>query len=149
MTPWAVIASARRCSSFLVEAERFSKKGPQVKLSRWMSWLVAASWHDRFWHCRLLAFIYRGIIRGWASKGQKHGIIKSLQVSALTHGSAPKVPVPQGEKEAAELRQRCTNTVHVCAQVYSVPVCQQKSRICVKLRAPTRLWHGMQNKHNM
>ena len=134
--------------SHFVEAECFSKKGPQVKLSRWMSWLDAAAYHDKFWHCRLVAFIYWGIIQGWASKGQRCGIIKPLQVNASIADDAPKVPVPQGDKEAAELRQKCSNTMHVCAQVYSDPVCQQKGRICVRLSAPTRLWHGTQNKHN-
>jgi len=129
------------------EAACWTKKGPQVKLSRWMSWLCAAQFHDQFWTTRLVAFIYWGICHGWALKGKGRApLISPLRSSTSTAKDEPKVPVPQGDQEAAALRRKCTNTMHLCAWLLSDPAIQVRSRMCFKLSAPTQQWHGNQNQ---
>ena len=64
----------------------------------------------------------------------------------MVSGSAPSEEAPKSQvrhsSQAAGLRQRTKNTLHLCCSVLLNPDIQSRSRLIFRLAAPIREWHG-------
>jgi hypothetical protein len=113
-------------------------KGEKVALCRWMSWLDVASGFDTTWHRRLALILFMGMREGWLKFEDKHLCIVSGDAPAE---EAPKAQVRHSD-QAAGLRQKTKNTLHLCCSILLNPEMQNKSRLIFRLASPIREWHG-------
>jgi hypothetical protein len=131
------------------DAGVWHKKGPKANSSRWFSWFRAAEYHDRFWHCRLLAFVYWGLNAGWAKKAAAMPSAPPIPVPAADATSdLDKQPVPLGEHFLPALRSSCKNTMELCSIVLGDVACQTRSRLMFSFVGPMQLEHGLSNQRN-
>jgi hypothetical protein len=122
----------------LPSCSAWQAKGSKVALCRWMSWLDVASEWDHTWHRRLALILFMGLREGWLKFEDKD--------LCMVSGGAPSEEAPKSQvrhsSQAAGLRQRTKNTLHLCCTFLMNPDIQSRSRLIFRLAAPIREWHG-------
>ena len=135
----------------LQHSEFLMCQGPAVQHSRWMSWQTAMDWLLPQRTKRLVILLFAGLQEGYLLKAAARLELKSLTsggglwkaaegCTGATSSSAEKAPMAVERDKLDAIRDRCTNTMHVCTLIAANQRYATGARIILYCSDPYRAW---------
>ena len=116
-------------------------KGPQLALSRWMSWHHCSSYWERPNGIRLLALLYLGLDLGYLTPSEQGS---SVQLQPATSSAAQGPQASTKDSATRQVRDKCNNLLHVATVVLSDEDTLRKGSILQAMYKGLRDWQSVQ-----
>jgi hypothetical protein len=131
----------------------YARKQSRVPGTRWFSFVDCATDFLPKWHTKLLLLYYHLLQAGLLDQSSTVGLLQ--EAASRPHEQEPAEGVPEeaaatGRESVSErdLRRRAGNQLQLQAVVMSGGDTCAIVKCCVAALSETRLFHGIQNKHN-
>lgn len=115
-------------------------KGPHVSQTRWFDWMKGFRFWSTWWTLRHIVLLFIGINLGWLTRHQGTVMIEALKGVRPAEGR-PQTTA-QAKMDASQLRDRCKNSLHVCAVVTGDEGILQHARMVLHLTDSSHEWYS-------
>lgn len=128
----------------LWETRAFAEKGPEMALSRWMSWLHCWRFWEKQLSTRLLGLSYLGLDLGYLNHKPKSSSLALDTLPKLPPGTAQKGTKGSAKRDVKQLRKFCKNQLHLATVVLGDRTLQRKALTMAALAEGVESWHSEQ-----